>query len=83
MANSIREEYPKSDSWIKVNLVTNGFQAINTRGLEYIIKDVDSLPLDDEEGFISRQYEGATYAGGTFLYVRNKIQDIKLEVRTV
>ena len=74
MADIAYEEYQKSDSWVKVDYTTLGFQAKNTRGFEYIIKSTDTLPLDTDEGFFCIYLDGITY-------LRNKEQDIKIAVR--
>jgi len=81
MADVVFEEYPKSDSWVKVEHTASGFQAKNTRGFEYIIRSTNTLPSDVEEGFYCIYLDGFTYSLGNFLYVRNKEQDIKVAVR--
>ena len=81
MADTAYEEYPKSNSWVKVDYITTGFQAKNPRGFEYGIKTVDSLPLDTDEIFTCVYLETVTYSIGNFLYVRNKEQNINITVR--
>ena len=81
MADIVFEKYPKSDSWVKVEYTTSGFQAKNTRGFEYLIKNVDSPPNDEQEAFYCTHLDAVSYADNNFLYIRNKEQDIEIAVR--